>query len=505
MIMQVCYPIQTGTYVATLESESMDSGFQHQEPKEQDGSSRHSTDAVQLGDQSDQNVCDNKKEYKCHLCNREFGRRANLKRHLMSHTGEKPFDCPHCDKKFSLKSTLHNHVRLHTGEKPYTCETCQKTFRQRSNYIVHRKLHTGEKDFVCEVCGRQFIQKGHFELHLLSHSSTKAFVCQQCDKRFSQLVLLKRHSIIHKEDKERKIHVCHVCDKKFCASRSLELHLKAHAGIKDFQCNRCGKTFQQRNALNRHIRQNKNSFSGDCQHKGKQREVIYECNFCLRTFPKKGRLRCHMYSHTGEKPYECKDCNKRFTTKSSLNIHVKLYCKGNEAGTSTGKPQENEAELLDCKDTMVNPESDYSSNSEKDATACLLAAASGASKKSVESLPMCSQTALSSQHTISSSSGSTRVSSLEKMTEHLSICHDSSSFCSSDSPSKISTLTTEMDSVLLSTLKREKEEESTIITLSVSSVVHDNSASWSGPSIESSLSDQVDVKEEIEIFHEEID
>ena len=51
-------------------------------------------------------------KYKCPFCVKIIlGSRANMKRHIRIHTGEKPFSCDHCLKTFSHSGNLYSHVR----------------------------------------------------------------------------------------------------------------------------------------------------------------------------------------------------------------------------------------------------------------------------------------------------------------------------------------------------------------------------------------------------------
>ena len=52
----------------------------------------------------------------CHICGKVFFRNDNVKRHMLSHRGEKKFKCPTCGKNFARADNLVRHIRrLHNA------------------------------------------------------------------------------------------------------------------------------------------------------------------------------------------------------------------------------------------------------------------------------------------------------------------------------------------------------------------------------------------------------
>lgn len=88
-------------------------------------------------------VPNNKRPYACPVdkCPRRFSRTDELKRHMRTHSGEKPFQCTICKRNFSRSDHLTTHIRTHTGERPYGCEVCGRRFARSDERRRHAKIH----------------------------------------------------------------------------------------------------------------------------------------------------------------------------------------------------------------------------------------------------------------------------------------------------------------------------------------------------------------------------
>jgi hypothetical protein len=116
----------------------------------------------------------------------------------------------------------------------------------------------------------------------------------------------------------RKRYQCVIpgCDKAFHQKTHLDIHTRAHTGVKPFLCKEptCGQRFSQLGNLKTHER----------RHTG---ERPYHCDICGKTFAQHGNVRAHKIVHTAAKPYTCKldDCGKHFTQLGNLKSHQNKF------------------------------------------------------------------------------------------------------------------------------------------------------------------------------------
>ncbi|KAI9790348.1 MAG: hypothetical protein M1816_005166 [Peltula sp. TS41687] len=118
--------------------------------------------------------------------------------------------------------------------------------------------------------------------------------------------------------KSKKRYECDVpgCGKDFSQKTHLEIHMRAHTGVKPFPCREpgCGQRFSQLGNLKTHER----------RHTG---ERPYKCEICGKRFAQRGNVRAHRIVHEQHKPYICKldDCRKQFTQLGNLKSHQNKF------------------------------------------------------------------------------------------------------------------------------------------------------------------------------------
>ncbi|KAJ8945350.1 hypothetical protein NQ314_009251 [Rhamnusium bicolor] len=299
-----------------------------------------------------------------------------LRKHLTSHSEERPFSCDLCDKKFKRKHEVSAHMRVHDGSMSFECDFCSKKLRSKGSWMIHRRRHL--KDYVakCEICSQGFVTNQEYNNHMGSKHSTSNHICNICGRGCYDKAALQGHMARHAEDYENnqsircelckkkktyslksrqierkvefsdgkrntKLKCCHQCGKLFKDTRRLKRHLTSHNEARPYSCELCNKKFKMKQTVLAHLRiHDAGGMSFECDFCTKKlrskgswmihrkrhlKDYVAKCEICCQGFVTKQEYDNHIGSKHGKSNYICNVCNKSYCDKASLQGHMVLH------------------------------------------------------------------------------------------------------------------------------------------------------------------------------------
>ncbi|OXA45158.1 zinc finger protein 99 [Folsomia candida] len=192
----------------------------------------------------------NRKRPSCDTCHGQFSNFVSLRQHVnpfhsLIDRPRFPCEFPGCEKTYKNKRHLSQHAKTEHAENlvRFSCRLCRNEFKTRNDLRKHISTHTTEKPYNCAICGRSFTQEFDMKSHEMTHldkSSRDLLQCHLCPRTFLRREGLQNHiRIVHENQKN---YPCSLCDKRFCYLSSLKGHVDArHAANRQLihACDKC--------------------------------------------------------------------------------------------------------------------------------------------------------------------------------------------------------------------------------------------------------------------------
>lgn len=193
-----------------------------------------------------------RKLYLCKICEFTCKQKRTLDIHEKKHKNETTsFVCDICEKGFYSNTALKRHVVTHSQDRPYACihENCMKSFKFQGALTDHVKsVHQRKCDKKSETIDKSVNEKSS-DAAIFSNNSELKNQTSESNASKSQI---KQDNI--KSDSPKFKCNWKNCKMKFRDNFNLEIHMATHTGKKKKKCPYCGFTCIQKTSLDWHLK-----------------------------------------------------------------------------------------------------------------------------------------------------------------------------------------------------------------------------------------------------------
>nr|XP_033808764.1 zinc finger protein 770 [Geotrypetes seraphini]XP_033808765.1 zinc finger protein 770 [Geotrypetes seraphini] len=219
---------------------------------------------------------------------------------------------------------------IYSQHKTFNCDRCEKAFPSLSKLKRHYLTHTGQRPFSCDLCGKMFRQSAHLKRHQITHSEKITYQIPVCQMEFQDLNMFFSQQRDQLELKASQHHGYSPRPLQLLLPSDPVPEIKVELGPSDFSpdmsCSNAQAYLSNHGSIEAYTTHCGPQYSRDAE-KSKTPKKMYQCSVCLKSFKSPSKLERHYLMHAGQKPFECPVCFKTFRQTPHLKRHMLTHSK----------------------------------------------------------------------------------------------------------------------------------------------------------------------------------